>query len=144
METTTVLSSRSLQFYAITRKWLSDIEFYRTEVSFLQKLLDERFFTSPAADERKKIAQLNSELMIFEVEKNQLESSLTQQQKYLELMIEDIIPEDVSWLAGKQIELEKSVSEVFTEYKAVKERIFRALQKNHGVSEVAGRPLFAN
>src|SRR5215469_10712628 len=105
METVTSLSTRSLQYYAIARKWASDIEFYRTELAFFQRQLDERFFTTPDAVERKQIAQLNSELMIFEVDKNQLERSLNDQVKTLELMVEDIIPEDVSRLTGKQIEL---------------------------------------
>ena len=144
METNTGLSSRSLQYYAIARKWASDIEFYSFELTFFQKLLDERFFTTPVPGERKQITELNSGLMIFEVDKNQLELSLANQMTYLELMLEDVVPEDVSWLAGKQVELENRVNEVFAGYKTIKKNIFALLQTTHAISAVAGKPLFPN
>ena len=40
METTLSISSRSLQYYVIAKKWSSDLEFFRLETAFLQKLLD--------------------------------------------------------------------------------------------------------
>lgn len=144
METVNSVSARSLQYYAIARKWASDIEFYRFEVTFFRKLLDERFFTTPNADERKQIAQLNSGLMIFEVDKNQLELSLGNQMKHLELMLDDAMPEDVSWLAAKQIEIEKSVNEIFAEYKTLKKEIFALLQSTCAISDVAGQRFFSN
>jgi hypothetical protein len=40
MQPTTSMSARSLQYYVIARRWLSDLEFFKIETSFLQKLLD--------------------------------------------------------------------------------------------------------
>ena len=43
MGTTTAMSARSLQYYVIANRWVSDIEFSITETSFFYYLIDEYF-----------------------------------------------------------------------------------------------------
>jgi hypothetical protein len=130
MESITGMSSRALQFYVISRKWRSDLEFYRFETGFLHTLLDNHFFNLLYKDDRSTVIGLNNELMRLDVDKNQLEIALDDQIRQLELMSEDIIPEDVTSLSGKQIKLEYMVTGIFTEYNELKKRIFSLVQKS--------------
>ena len=130
MGTLTSLSSRSLQYYVISRKWLSDLEFYKFETVFLHSLLDEQFFYLPNNSERAKVADLNNELTKFEADKDHLERSLCEQIRQLELMSEDVIPEDTGSLAGKQIGLEHMVTDMMSEYKHLKLKIFTMVQRS--------------
>jgi len=129
METTNSLSSRALQYYVIARKWGSDLEFYKFETGFLRTLLDDYYFNVQHKDGRADVLELNRELMKLDADKNQLEKALDEQIRHLELMSEDVVPEDVSWLAGKQIRLEYMVTNIFSEYKELKKKIFCFLQK---------------
>jgi len=129
METINGLSSRSLQYYAIAKKWASDIEFYKYEIKFLRSLLDDCFFNTVDKSDRVAIAEINNELMELDVEKNQLEEALERQLKELELMAEDVVPEDVTQIAGKQIRLEYMVGSLFAEYKELKRDIFSLVEE---------------
>lgn len=61
METQTTLSARSLQYYAVTRKWASDIEFFQFETAFLENLLNDlNNKAGKVFSEEYKIAQINS------------------------------------------------------------------------------------
>ena len=129
MEGITGMSSRSLQYHVIASKWLSDLEFYKFEMGFLRTLLDNHFFNMEYKDDRASVIGLNNDLMKLEVDKNQLEIALDDQIRQLELMSEDIIPEDVTFLSGKQIKLEYMVTHIFSEYKQLKKQIFSLVQK---------------
>src|SRR5579859_762865 len=124
METITGISSRSLQYFVIARKWRSDLEFYRFETGFLRTLLDAHFFNLQFKEDRTTVIGLNNDMMKLEVDKNQLEIALDDQIRQLELMSEDIIPEDITSLSGKQIKLEYMVTAIFSEYNKLKKQIF--------------------
>jgi hypothetical protein len=144
METITSLSARSLQYYVIAKKWGSDIEFYKYETKFLRSLLDDCFFNTKSVSDRSEIAEINNELLELDVDKNQLERSLTEQLKDLELMAEDIIPEDANQVAGKQIRLEYMVGSLFSEYKELKRQIFSLVEKISGQDRAYNHLAFAN
>jgi hypothetical protein len=132
METITSLSARSLQYYAIARKWSSDVEFYKHEVKFLRSLLEDCFFSTQDTGGRTRIAELNNGLTELDVEKNQLERLLNEQLKELELMAEDVIPEDANHIACKQIRLEYMVADLFSQYKELKREIFSLAERVSG------------
>jgi len=144
METINSLSSRALQYYVIARKWGSDLEFYKFETGFLRTLLDNYYFDIRHKDGRANVLELNRELMKLEADKNQLESALDEQIRQLELMSEDVVPEDVSWLSGKQIRLEYMVTNIFSEYKELKKKIFCLVQKAHDRDRIPAAGLFPN
>ena len=144
METLNSLSARSLQYYVIAKKWRSDLEFYKAEIRFLRSLLDGYFFAMTHIGEKGSVAQISSDLMKLEVDKNQLERSLDEQIKQLELMSEDVIPENAASLAGKQIGLENMVSSLLSEYKELKIKIFSLMQKVMSVNRQLGEFSFPN
>jgi len=129
METLNSLSARSLQYLVIAKKWSSDLEFYKLEIKFLRSLLGVNFITLLNNGDRETVKNINSDLTRLDEEKTQLERSLNDQIKQLELMAEDVIPEDATQVAGKQIRLEYMVTELFSEYKDLKREIFYLVQE---------------
>ena len=106
METLNSLSARSLQYLVIAKKWSADLEFYKFEIKFLRALLENNYFFLQNNGEKDTVKRINNDLMMLDVEKNQLERSLNDQIQLLELMCEDVIPEDATLVAGQQIRLE--------------------------------------
>jgi hypothetical protein len=129
MESLNSLSSRSLQYYVIARRWNADLEFIGVEAKFLRSLLDEYFFIAANKAERKTVQGINDELVRLDTAKKQLEESLHDQVRQLELMSEDVIPEDATALASKQIRLEYLVAHLFFDYKVTKKKIFALMRK---------------
>ena len=138
------MSSRSLQYHVIANKWLSDLEFYKFEMGFLRTLLDNHFFNIQYKDDRASVIELNKDLMKLEVDKNQLEIALDDQIRQLEMMSEDIIPEYVTFLSGKQIKLEYMVTQIFSEYKELKKQIFTLVQKAYQKPEPESKQIIPN
>ena len=129
MESLNGLSARSIQYLVLAKKWNSDLEFYKLEIKFLRSLLEINYLTLQNSGDRDTVKRINNDLVQLDLEKRQLECSLNDQIKQLELMAEDIIPEDVTTIAGKQIRLEYMVSGLFSEYKDLKREIFDLVQE---------------
>jgi hypothetical protein len=129
MESLNGLSARSIQYLAIAKKWSSDLEFYKLEIKFLRSLLGANFITLQNNGDKETVKRINNDLVLIDGEKTQLECLLDDQIKQLELMAEDVIPEDVTTIAGKQIRLEYMVSDLFSEYKDLKREIFDLVQE---------------
>ncbi|MBV8390274.1 MAG: hypothetical protein JO080_10780 [Mucilaginibacter sp.] len=144
METLNSLSARSLQYLVIAKKWNADLEFYKFEIKFLRTLLENNFFTLQNNGERDTVKRINNDLLILDVEKDQLERLLNEQIQQLELMSEDIIPEDATQVAGKQIRLEYMVAELFSEYKDLKREIFYLVQQASAQNIQLGQFAFPN
>lgn len=128
METSNALSARSLQYYAITRQWASDLEFFRIETAFLHRLMDDYFIRLNAGhpDELRQIREALSEL---EKDKSRADQLLHEQLRELELMAEDVIPEDTEQLVGKQINLENLIAGIVKEYRNVKRKLFSQVEQ---------------
>lgn len=138
------LSARSLQYLVIAKKWNADIEFYEFEIKFLRLLLENNYFILQNNGDRDTVKRINNDLMRLDSEKNQLERSLGDQIQLLELMSEDVIPEDATLVAGKQIRLEYMVTELFSEYKDLKREIFYLVQQASTQHNFLGQFTFPN
>jgi len=144
METLNSLSARSLQYLVIAKKWSSDIEFYKLEIKFLRSLLGANFITLLNNGDKETVKSINDDLIRLDEEKTRLEYSLGDQIKQLELMAEDIIPEDATQVAGNQIRLEYMVAELFSEYKDLKREIFYLVQEASMRNKQLSRFTFPN
>lgn len=144
METLNSLSTRSLQYFVIAKKWSSDLEFYKIEIKFLRSLLENNYFVIQNNGEKDTLKRINNDLILLDAEKNQLEQALDEQIKQLELMSEDVIPEDATQVAGKQIRLEYMVADLFSEYKDLKREIFYLVQEALAQSKQSGHFVFPN
>ncbi len=124
METMLSMSSRSLQYYVIAKRWLSDLEFFRIETGFLHLLLERNMLTH--LNDRPRLKQLiaaNRELKQLQelVKGDLLSGQITQ----LELMAEDIIPEDAESLAANQVNLEYFMTGLTNRFRTLKHKIFQ-------------------
>ena len=144
MEALNSLSTRSLQYFVIAKKWSSDLEFYNIEIKFLRSLLENNYFIIQNNGEKDTLKRINKDLTLLDEEKSQLEQALDEQIKQLELMSEDVIPEDATQVAGKQIRLEYMVSDLFSEYKDLKREIFYLVQEASAGNKQLSRFAFAN
>lgn len=125
METTTAMSARSLQYYVIARRWLSDLEFFRIETSFLHRLLESNISHLRDHDHIDKLIATGKTLQ--KLEQMEVDDLLKNQIKQLELMAEDIIPEDTEAFASTQIQLEYFMTNLTREFRLVKQELFRLI-----------------
>ncbi len=127
METKAELSSRAIQFYVVSVKWASDLNFFKIETAFFHRLVDEHF--KNMVPER--IAQLRADtekLRTLDTEIHKAETKLGLQLRLIELMAEDIIPEDVDSLAGEQVQLENLMAEIVSHFREVKKELFSMVE----------------
>ena len=139
METITSLSSRSLQYYVIARKWSSRLEFISFEINFLHYLIDEHLFTVPDINLRRNAGNLKDGLMSLEFQRKNLERLLATQISQLELMAEDVISENISNLVAMQIELELRMDKISVAYRELKKQIFMLIKD---ILDAHKKPLF--
>lgn len=122
MDTLLLNSSRPLQFYVIAKRWSADLEFFWLESSFLQRLLDryvQRFTGQPQWQQ-----MIKAHRDLQELEKMADTDLLARQLTQLELMAEDVIPEDADALTESQIQLEQLMAGLTRRFRAIKEEVF--------------------
>jgi hypothetical protein len=125
METTTAMSARSLQYYVIARRWLSDLEFFKIETSFLHRLLESNISRLQDHDHIDKLITTGESLQ--KLEQMEVDDLLKNQITQLELMAEDIIPEDTEALASTQVQLEYFMINLTREFRLVKQELFNLI-----------------
>jgi hypothetical protein len=128
MGTITSMSARSLQYYVIGRRWASDIEFFKIETAFLHCLLDDYFMRlcNPAYIDQLK--HVGKNLLKLETEEYRADLLISEQLKNVELMTEDIIPENADELTENQVRLEYLMSNLIREYREVKKELFALVE----------------
>lgn len=124
METSSPISVRSLQYYVIARQWTSDLEFFRIETSFLHRLMDHQLLRSPTDSQRRSLIISGKSLLKLEREEQEAGTILADQLCQLELMAEDIIPEDTESLTSVQVKLEYAIAGLTRDYRKVKQELF--------------------
>lgn len=124
METTTALSSRALQYYVIAGQWAADLEFFKIETAFFHHLLEDYLVYFSSADDTEKLKLISKKLLKLEADERDTEQLLNDQIKHLELMAEDVIPEDTESLTAQQVRLENLTHHLLKEYRETKKLLF--------------------
>ncbi|MGZ3763819.1 MAG: hypothetical protein ACXVA2_04105 [Mucilaginibacter sp.] len=128
MGTTCAMSARSLQYYVIAGRWLSDLEFFEIETAFLHRLMDDYFIRLNDPAFIGKFKKTGSDLLKLEEDKSRAHKMLNEQLEHLQLMAEDVIPESIDALTGKQIEIEYLMTNLTREYREVKKELFELVK----------------
>lgn len=123
METLLPVSSRSLQYYVIAERWSSDLEFFRLETDFLRQLLDRYISRLQDGEHLHKLVKAAKDLA--DLQKLEVDGLLAGQLTQLELMAEDVIPEDADALASAQMKLEQFMTGLTQKFRALKQEIFQ-------------------
>lgn len=129
METLIKLSARSLEYYINAKRWNADLEFYKDEIDFLNKLLKENFIHLTNSKRNVVIIHLIGKLAELVNEKHQVKELLDHQLKDLELLAEDLFIESKEAIAGKQAHLEYLIRDLVNEYREIKKSIFILLDQ---------------
>lgn len=129
MQILPTISARSLQFYVIARHWAADMEFFQTEAAFFDRLLNEHFMALANSAHVSRLSNLIKKIASLNAEERHADKLLTEQIEQLELMAEDVIPEDTDQLAQKQIYLENLIGTITHEYRQVKKDLFSLVEE---------------
>jgi len=121
MDTMMLNSSRPLQFYVVAKRRSADLEFFRLESSFLQRLLDR---CAEHSGQPKWQQMVTASRDLQELERLVDSDLLTRQLTQLELMAEDVIPEDTDALAESQVKLEQLMARLTRRFRDVKQEVF--------------------
>jgi hypothetical protein len=118
------MSACSLQYYVITRRWASDLEFFKIETAFLHRLMEEYIIglTDPAYIE--KLKQAAKKLLKLERDEYRTEVLLNDQFKHVVRMAEDVILENSEDLTVNQVQLEYLITNLSFEFREVKKELF--------------------
>lgn len=128
-------SSRTLQFYVIAKRWSADLEFFRLESNFLQRLLDR--YIEQFNRQLKWQPMVKASRDLRELEHLIDTDLLTRQLTQLELMTEDVIPEDADVLAESQVKLEQLMAGLTHRFREVKREVFALVLDAPAVEAVA-------
>ncbi|WP_295792991.1 hypothetical protein [Mucilaginibacter sp.] len=123
MQATITNPDRTLQYYVIARKWLSDLEFFKIETAYLHRLMDDYIVRLQDADHIHRLIEVGKELK--KLEQMEINNMLANQITQLELMAEDVIPEDSESLAATQVQLEYFITNLNHQFRKVKQELFR-------------------
>jgi hypothetical protein len=124
METIIDINARSLQYYVIAKRWASDLEFFKIETGFFKRLLDDQFSRLSTQVSFDKLKQVSKKLSKLEMDESRTDTAITRQIKQIELMTEDVIPEDMDNLTMVQVQLETIMANLTTEYREIKIELF--------------------
>ena len=119
------MSTRSLQYYVIAKKWFSDLQFYKIETAFFHSLIEDHFIYLSGAKYVLDLRHLNSDLILLDRDIDETEGLLGGQIKHVELMAEDIIPEDTESVTITQVQLEYRIAGLLREYRQLKAELFK-------------------
>jgi len=128
MGTANAMSARSLQFYVIARRWASDLEFFDIEIAFLHRLIDDYFIALSSRKYFEALRPVGKNLLKLEEDRSRLASLLAKQLKQVELMAEDVIPENSEDLAVNQVHLEQLMTNLTFDYRNVKKVLFALVE----------------
>ena len=128
MESLNAMSARSLQYYVITRHWVSDLDFFRVETVFFNHLVNDHFLNIAAYSGVEGLHQILIKIKTLEQNEAATNKLLTAQLKQLELMTEDLIPENPQELTAKQVRLEYMVTNLSHEFRKIKKELFSLLE----------------
>lgn len=124
METGTYLPGQVLQFYALGKRWASDLEFFRIETVFFHHLIDEFLVGLTAPENHGRLAEIAHRLSELEHDEKELAGRLDRHLKQIALISEGIISGDTEELAEMHLVLEHLVDDLVATYREVKKRLF--------------------
>ena len=128
METLNARSARSLQYYVMAEHWASDLEFFKIESAFFDKLIKEYFIPIGEISGIEALHGLLNKISRLKEDEQATCKMLTEQLQQLELMAEDFIPENIDSIQGKQVQLEYLITNLTHEFRVVKKDLFLTIE----------------
>jgi len=118
------------QLFLETKEWKSDLEFYKTELAFLDKLLDKTFLRITTHAETIELESLTSE--IRNLVDNKLEPlfrKVLSHEKYLGTMEKETFSKSEDSLWEEQGKIGGEIYSFISEVKILKQNIFKSVEE---------------
>jgi REP element-mobilizing transposase RayT len=128
MENEIEISARAEAFYVVTRRWLSDLEFFKIEASFLHRLQQDYFIRSADQPTIEKLKAIGQQLAKLYADMESAVRHLDTQINSIDMIVENKIPEDVKVLSVTQLALGHSMTQLIDEYRRVKKQLFELVE----------------
>jgi hypothetical protein len=113
----------ALPYFKNAKGWVAELESFKVENTFLNRVLDEYFLRLSGAAAIDIFKRIGKKLLKLEADSNYSDTILSEQFKDLELVADEVIPENIVGLACKQMELEYLITNLNNEYCEVKKEL---------------------
>jgi hypothetical protein len=111
-------------------EWLSDLEFCKTELSFLNKLLDKTFLRSSATQMQNDLAALDNRVKFFRtVSLKKLHDEIINHERRLAVLDEDVFSMDRESIIKEHEKQEVAVNTFMETVKKLKKEIFAFVEQ---------------
>ncbi|TWJ01672.1 hypothetical protein JN11_01823 [Mucilaginibacter frigoritolerans] len=125
MPTAIKMPARSLQYYVLAKRWLSDLEFFKIEAAYLHRLIDNYKQHLLDMEHQQQLTAIKADLL--KLDDGETRSLLSEQIWQLELMADDIIAEDAESITATQVKLECFMTNLTNEFRLIKHQLYRLL-----------------
>jgi hypothetical protein len=124
METTFSLPETALKYHLSAKSWVSDLDFFKLENTFINGLLDDYLSRLSDALAIEKLKQIGERLTKLRDDNHYSNTVLSEQFKNLTLSGMDNAPENIADMACKQKEMEYLMTNLNSGYREVKIELF--------------------
>ncbi|MFD1256634.1 hypothetical protein ACFQ3S_07480 [Mucilaginibacter terrae] len=125
MENVTEMSDRAEQYYISTKRWVSDLEFFKIETDFLRYLQQDYFIRLFEPTDIEKLKDVGNKLLKLQLDMKDAQLKCAMQLNRLTLIAENFSTEDISYLAIENASLYDLITTLTQEYYDVKKELFK-------------------
>ncbi|MEO8146775.1 MAG: hypothetical protein ABI723_04005 [Bacteroidia bacterium] len=132
--TTTFAKESRLQFnphdiYISTIEWLSELEFSKTELSLLSKLLDKSFLRAHKQQEYCELLRLDKRVKLFlNYTLRDMQRKIAEHEKHFVLLDENIFTQDEQFIHDEHKENESCLTEFRNDLNKLKNELFHFVE----------------
>lgn len=119
------LSAELQELYLISKHWVSDLEFFARDLSFLQKLVERGYSQLKKHEVNENLLQLKLNVLNLQTQSVALRQNVTQYLSQLERLIDNTNDSYELGLIETHSALELEIGNLFRTFKSVKQRVFK-------------------
>lgn len=117
------------RIYAITEHWLSDLKFFKDELSFFGRLLSQHLMWLNDEECSSSLRLLSSKIANLENKRSMLDQNLIVHRKRLSLLLENPFGNDSQKEKDSHGSLETSFADFVKEFRRIKKEAFSQIEK---------------
>lgn len=115
------------RYHATARNWAIDLDFFRSESTFLHRLLDGHIIKISNDTQRRELKDVADELLKLEIQKQEIDSLLIRHLTELEEPAKKLSNRSVL-ISTSHDEIEKVVANISSEYRRIKTELFHLVE----------------
>ncbi len=112
------------EIYALSEHWLTDLEFFKDELNFLDILVGKYFLLMLKKENVDKIHNITSNISGLIKEQQVLNEKINKHLKDLSLLMENAFNTSEQWFRNDHVDLEERLTEFTANFRSIKKEIF--------------------